>query len=504
MFQQIIDLLSNRQTSLISNVVFKNNFMIVCVCICSLNLVSSCKQTRQAVSSTTKFQNPNIIYILADDLGYGDLSSYGQEKYNTPHIDQLAKDGMLFTQHYAGSTVCAPSRSALLTGQHTGFTPVRGNIELEDGQLPLPDSTFTLAEFFKEHKYKTGLFGKWGLGGITSEGSPLKQGFDEFFGFINQRLAHHYYPDYLWDNEDKVILENNQGLNKGQYAPDLIHQKALAFIDKNKEERFFLYYPSIIPHAELFAPEEYMNLFVGQYPEQKPFKGLDEGEKYKQGGYGSQAHPRAAYAAMVTLLDDQVGELVKKVKDLGLEDNTIFVFTSDNGPHKEGGNDPQFFNSNGKYRGHKRDLFEGGIRVPMIIKWPAQVQPNTTTNHASAFWDVLPTFADILNDKKELITNGISFLPTLINQPNIQKQHDYLYWEFHENNSKQAILKDHWKFVITQLNTEPNYFLFNLENDSAEENNLASIYPEKVAELKQLMKKSRTPSIHFKFKNNEP
>jgi arylsulfatase A-like enzyme len=471
---------------------------IILACI----VLMACKPENE-ISTSKLASPPNVIYILADDLGYGDLSSYGQEKYNTPHIDQLAKEGMLFTQHYAGSTVCAPSRSALLTGQHTGFTPVRGNIELEDGQLPIPDSTYTLAELFKEHKYKTGIFGKWGLGGISTEGSPLKQGFDEFYGFINQRLAHHYYPDYLWDNEEKVILEKNQGLNKGQYAPGLIHQKALAFIDKNKEEPFFLYYPSIIPHAELFAPEEYMNQFVGKYPEPKPFKGLDEGEKYKQGGYGSQAHPRAAYAAMMTLLDDQVGELVQKVKDLGLEDNTIFVFTSDNGPHKEGGNDPQFFNSNGKYRGHKRDLFEGGIRVPMIVKWPGQIQPNSTTNHASAFWDVLPTVAEILDDNKELTTNGISFLPTLVNQPNNQQQHEYLYWEFHEKNAKQAIRQDNWKLVITKLNQEPQYFLFNLENDSAEENNLASTYPEKVAELEQLMKTSRTPSKDFNFKKNE-
>ena len=448
-------------------------------------------------------KQPNVIYILADDLGYGDLSSYGQEKFTTPHIDQLAKEGLLFTKHYAGSTVCAPSRSSLLTGQHTGFTPVRGNIELEDGQLPLPDSTFTLAELFKAHKYKTGIFGKWGLGGISTEGNPLKQGFDEFFGYINQRLAHHYYPDYLWDNEEKQILEKNQGLSKGQYAPDLIHQKALAFIDKNKDAPFFLFYPSIIPHAELFAPEEYMNQFIRKYPETKSFKGTDEGEKYKKGNYGSQEHPRAAFAAMMTLLDDQVGELVQKVKDLGLEDNTIFVFTSDNGQHKEGGQDAKFFNSNGELRGHKRDLFEGGVRVPMIVKWSNHVQPDTTTDHASAFWDVLPTFADILNDDKELTTNGISFLPTLLNQPDKQKKHDYFYWEFHENNSKQAIIKNNWKFVITKLNTEPRYFLFNLENDESEEHNLVSTYPEKVAELEQLMKESRTPSKHFNFKKNE-
>ena len=444
-------------------------------------------------------QLPNIVFIVADDLGYGDLSSYGQEKFNTPHIDNLAKEGILFTQHYAGSTVCAPSRSSLLTGQHTGFTPVRGNIELEDGQLPLPDSTFTLAELFKSHNYKTGIFGKWGLGGIESEGSPLNQGFDEFFGYINQRLAHHYYPDYLWDNNQKVTLTENQGLEKGTYAPSLIHQKALEFLEQNKEKPFFLFYPSIIPHAELFAPKEYMDQFIGKYPETKSFKGVDEGEKYKKGGYGSQEHPRAAYAAMVTLLDDQVGELVKKVKDLGLEDNTIFVFTSDNGPHLEGGNDPEFFNSNGKLRGHKRDLFEAGIRVPMIVKWPKQIQPNTKTEHISAFWDVLPTMADLLNIELQTSTNGISFLPTLKSNPKEQIQHEYLYWEFHEKNAKQAIRKNEWKLVVTQLQQNPKYHLFNLKEDPSETVNLAETNPEKTAELKKLMVSARTTSPDFKF-----
>ena len=483
------------------NILFKKNLYRVLFILFIGSFIWSCKRAQPSENNQNK--NPNVIYIIADDLGYADLSSYGQEKYKTPHIDQLAKEGLLFTQHYAGSTVCAPSRSSLLTGQHTGYTPIRGNFEIKSGQMPLPDSSYTLAELFKDNNYKTGIFGKWGLGGIETEGNPLKQGFDEFFGYINQRLAHHYYPDYLWDNEAKVSLEKNQGLNKGQYAPDLIHQKALAFIDKNKEEPFFLFYPSIIPHAELFAPEEYMNQFIGKYPEPKPFKGTDEGEKYKKGNYGSQKHPRAAYAAMVTLLDDQVGELVQKVKNLGIEENTIFIFTSDNGPHLEGGNDAAFFNSNGQFRGHKRDLFEGGIRVPMIVKWPKQIPPNSRTNHASAFWDVLPTFADILNDEKELTTNGISFLSTLINQPNKQKQHDYFYWEFHENNSKQAILKDNWKLVITQLDKEPKYFLFNLENDIAEKINLASKYPEKVTELKELMNQSRIPSQQFKFNKNE-
>lgn len=472
-------------------------FTAIAIILISITL-SACKSKHDKNASTPS-SFPNIVFIMADDLGYGDLSSYGQEKYTTPNIDQLAKEGLLFTQFYAGSTVCAPSRSSLMTGQHTGFTSIRGNIELEDGQLPLPDDSFTMAELLKKQNYTTGIFGKWGLGGITSEGSPLKQGFDEFFGFINQRLAHHYYPDYLWDNEEKVILENNQGLQKGTYAPQLIHEKALQFIEKNKNSPFFLFYPSIIPHAELFAPHEYMDQFIGKYPEVRPFKGVDEGKKYKKGSYGSQAHPRAAYAAMVKLLDDQVGELVKKVKELGLEENTIFVFTSDNGPHKEGGNAPNFFNSNGEFRGFKRDLWEGGIRVPMIVKWPKKIQPDTKSNHAAAFWDLLPTLAEMFNAELQTSINGISLLPTLYAKPDEQVQHDYMYWEFHEKNAKQALRQGDWKLIITHVNKEPVYHLFNIKEDPSESDNLISSHPEKLESLVALLENARVPSKEFKF-----
>lgn len=461
-------------------------------------VLHSC-DTKPKEKKEEKISSPNLVYILADDLGYGDLSSYGQEKFSTPNIDQLAKDGILFTQHYAGSSVCAPSRSSLMTGLHTGFTPIRGNKPTKQGQLPLPDASYTLAELFKDNQYTTGAFGKWGLGGVGTEGDPLQQGFDEFYGYNDQRLAHHYYPDYLWDNNQKITLPENQGLEKGTYAPELIHQKALEFLERNKEKPFFLFYPTIIPHAELFAPQEYMEQFVGKYPETKSFKGVDDGEKYKKGSYGSQEYPRAAYAAMVKLLDDQVGELVKKVKELGLEDNTIFVFTSDNGPHREGGNDYKFFNSNGKFRGHKRDLFEAGIRVPMIVKWTNQIQPNTKTEHISAFWDVLPTVADMLNTKLESPTNGVSFLPTLKGNSEEQLQHDYLYWEFHEKNAKQAIRKKEWKLVITKLQQNPKYHLFNLEEDPGETKNLAETNPEQLEILKALLEESRTPSEDFKF-----
>jgi arylsulfatase A-like enzyme len=459
----------------------------VCLIIIS---TSSCVENKKEVLDTNK---PNIVYILADDLGYGDLSCYGQTKYATPHIDALAKEGILFTQHYAGATVCAPSRSALMTGQHTGHTPIRGNKKLE-----LPKESITIAEILKENGYKTGAFGKWGLGTAHQEGSPLKQGFDTFYGYLDQALAHHYYPYHLWENDEKIILEKNQGLQKGQYAPHLIHKKALTFIENHKNEPFFLYYPSIIPHAELFAPEDYLNKFRGKFNPEKPFKGLDEGEKYKKGRYGSQEYPRAAFAAMVTLLDDQVGEIIQKVKDLGLEENTIFIFTSDNGPHKEGGADPNYFNSNGIYKGFKRDLFEGGIRVPMIVKWKGKIKEETKTNHSSAFWDVLPTITDLLNVDLKTETDGVSFLPTLL-QNEQQEKHDYLYWEFHELGGRQAILKDHWKLIKYNVKKTSKFFLFDIENDPSESNNLANKMPKKLEELKVLMASARTESEEFKF-----
>jgi len=452
---------------------------------------TSCSEKKKGDSTVTK--KPNIIYILADDLGYGDLSCYGQTRFSTPNIDKLAKEGMLFTQHYAGSTVCAPSRSALMTGQHTGNTPIRGNKKIE-----LPKESFTVAELLKENGYATGGFGKWGLGSSGFEGDPLNQGFDTFFGFHDQMLAHHYYPDYLWDNDKVFNLVENKGLKKGQYAPSLIHQRALSFIDNHKNEPFFLYYPSIIPHAELFAPEEYMNRFIGKFNPEKSFKGVDDGELYKTGRYGSQKYGHAAFVAMITLFDDQVGEILQKVKDLGLEENTIIIFTSDNGPHKEAGADPDYFDSNGVLRGYKRDLYEGGIRVPMIAKWKGKIKEGTITNHISAFWDIMPTIAEILNTKLKSETDGISFLPSL-QESGKQQNHDYLYWEFHELKGRQAIRKDNWKLVKYKVKGTSEYFLFDLNSDPTETNNLSEVKPEKLKELIAILENSRTESENFKF-----
>ena len=291
---------------------------------------------------------PNIVLILADDLGYGDLSCYGQQKFSTPNIDRLAKDGMLFTQHYCGCTVSAPSRSSLMTGLHTGHTPIRGNKEWKpEGQWPLPADSYTIAEMLKARGYITGAFGKWGLGFVGTEGDPNRQGFDEFYGFNCQSLAHNYYPDHLWHNQEKILIPENTGQNKGYYSADLIHKAALRFIDSNTEKPFFLFYATTIPHAELVAKEEYMKMFRGKFNPEKSFKGVDNGPTYRLGPYASQPESHASYAAMIRELDDYVGEILNKLKERKLEKNTIVILASDNGPHLEGGGDPDYFDSTG-------------------------------------------------------------------------------------------------------------------------------------------------------------
>lgn len=447
-------------------------------------------------------KQPNIIYILADDLGYGDLSSYGQEKFSTPNIDKLASQGMLFKQHYSGSTVCAPSRSALLTGMHTGHTVVRGNKEIEpEGQYPIPDETYTLAEAMKKAGYKTGAFGKWGLGFPGSEGDPTSQGFDTFYGFNCQRLGHHYYPNHLWSNRDSIVLKGNKGLSKEEYAPSLIHEKTLQFIEKNKSDPFFLYVASIIPHAELAAPEELIKKYRNKFLPEKRFKGVDDGPKYKKGSYASQNESHAAFVAMIDLLDQQVGEIMDKVKELGIEDNTIIIFTSDNGPHKEGGADPKYFNSNGPFKGTKRDLYEGGIRVPMIAKWSGKIKPGSTTDHISAFWDVFPTFTEITGVETPNNIDGISFLPALLGNKKQQQEHDYLYWEFHEKGGRQAIRMGNWKAVKYNVLKTPNkpMKLYNLSNDLGENMDVANKFPEIVKQIESLFLEARTSSNVFTF-----
>ena len=448
-------------------------------------------------------QRPNVVFILADDLGYGDIGCLGQQKIPTPNIDRLASEGKLFTQHYAGSSVSAPSRSCIVTGQHTGHTPIRGNKEYPvEGQHPIPGGIYNIFRLFKDCGYSTGVFGKWGLGAPGTEGAPENQGVDEFYGYNCQRLAHNYYPYHLWHNADKVVLEANSGHQEGAYAPYLIHSMALDFIRENSEKPFFLWYTTTIPHAELRLPEEEISRFAGraELEKEKSYKGCDDGPDYKQGGYGSQERTHAAFAAMVSLLDRQVGEIWSVLDSLGIADNTVIVFSSDNGPHIEGGADPYFFDSNGPYRGLKRDLYEGGIRVPLIVRWPGKVEAGTTSDHISAFWDFLPTMADILGAEVPAgaAVDGISYLPELTGE-GIQQEHDYLYWEFHEAGGRQAIRQGDWKAVRYNLDRKAPMQLYNLAEDPGEEHDLAAENPDLTEHFDSLMRVSRTDSDLFNF-----
>ena len=466
------------------------------VAVCASLALVSCGQ------SDKEKPKPNIVFILADDLGYGDLSCYGQKNFTTPNIDRLAGKGMLFKQHYTGCTVSAPSRSSLMTGQHTGNTPVRGNKNWKpEGNWPLKAESFTIAEMLKEAGYTTGAFGKWGLGYIDTEGDPNSQGFDEFFGFNCQSLAHNYYPGHLWHNHEKIFLHENDSGKTGAYSPDLIHKAALEFMDRNSEKPFFLFYPTIIPHAELFAKEEYMNLFRGKFIPEKSYTGVDSGPTFRKGPYGSQPESHAAFAALIKQLDDYVGELLDKLEELGIANNTLVIFASDNGPHLEGGADPDFFDSNGKLKGYKRDMYEGGIRTPMIAAWPGRIESGTTTGHISAFWDIMPTFAEIAGAEIPDGIDGISFLPTLIGKNLLQKQHRYLYWEFHEQGGKMAVRMGNWKAVKRDVDKVPQgaIELYDLMTDIGETTDVAEANPDIVKKMGEIMNEAHTPSEVFPF-----
>lgn len=447
---------------------------------------------------------PNIIIILADDLGYGDVGFNGQQLIKTPHIDQLAKEGTRFTQFYAGNTVCAPSRSALMTGKHTGHTYIRGNKAAQpEGQHPIPDSVLTIAEVLKSVGYKTAALGKWGLGPVGSEGDPIKQGFDYFYGYNCQALAHRYYPNHLWENNTKIILEENQNLQATvTYAPELIQQKTIDYLNQQKPgEPFFLFLPYILPHAELLVPDDsLLTYYKGKFPE-TPHKGNDYGPNATPGGYASQEYPRATFAAMVARLDLYVGQVMATLKKQGLDDNTLVLFTSDNGPHVEGGADPAFFKSGGIFRGNKRDLYEGGIREPFAARWPGVIKAGSVNNHIGAFWDFLPTFAELAGATTPKGLDGISFVRTLKSQKN-QPQHDYLYWEFHEQGGKQAVRQGKWKAILLDAIKNPDgpVELYDLQSDPGEQNNLAGKHPQKASELLQLIHQSHTPSAVFPFR----
>ena len=355
-----------------------------------------------AFLSATPNEHVNIVYIIADDLGYGDLSTYGQKHFTTPRIDSLAKGGIKFMQHYAGSTVCAPSRCSLMTGKHTGHAYIRGNRRAPDGfaDYPIASDVVTIAEILKKHGYTNGAFGKWGLGNHINDGSPIKHGFDEFFGYYSQADAHNHYPPYLHHNEKKIELDRKK------YAHDLITAEALRFIRENKDRPFFCYLPVTLPHAAMQVPEQYVAPWREKYA-----KFEETIAKYSSAD--PVQNPVAAFPGMMNKLDETVGSILDLLKELGLENNTIVMFTSDNGPHHEGGHRSDLFDSNGPLTGYKRDLTEGGIRVPLLVRWTGKIQPGTVTDHICAFWDFFPTVCDLLGEPIPDGLDGISFLPTL-------------------------------------------------------------------------------------------
>jgi len=430
-------------------------------------------------------RKPNIIYILADDLGYGDLSCNGQKKFETPHIDRLAEEGMKFTQHYSGSTVCAPSRCTLMTGYHTGHAQVRGNREVKpEGQAPMAADTITIPDLLDKAGYVSGAFGKWGLGYPGSASDPM-QYFDRFYGYNCQRKAHSYYPDHLWSDSEKVELGGKT------YAHDLIMDAAKKFIRQNKDRPFFCYLPVIIPHAAMQAPKELHDKYRKIFPQFED----------KTGKYGGAIvqNPVAAFPAMVEHLDNGVGEILALLKDLGIDEDTLVMFTSDNGPHLEGGHDPRFWDSNGPFRGFKRDLYEGGIRAPFLARWPGRIAGGSESDHISAFWDMLPTFCDIAGVQPPEGIDGISMLPAMLGKE--QPEHDYLYWEFPAKGGRQAIRKGDFKAVKLGVHKNPDapIELYNLAKDRGENNNVAKKYPEIVAEMRRLFKSARTESKDFKL-----
>ena len=452
-------------------------------------------------------KTPNIIYILADDLGIGDLGCYGQQKILTPNIDKLASQGMMFTDHYAGCTVSAPSRSVLMTGLHTGHTYVRGNRELKtEGQFPMSGNAYTVAEMLKDAGYVTGAFGKWGLGSPGSEGDPNNQGFEEFFGYNCQRHAHRYYPTHIWHNQEKYILEGNDNKNKVSYAPDVIHKRSLEFIKENKDNKFFAYIPIVQPHAELVAPnDEIFAKYDGKF-EEKPYVATKPGADYGSDNfdfmqYCSQEKPHATFASMVSRVDKYVGEIMDLLKELELEDNTIVIFSSDNGAHLEGGADPEFFNSNGPFTGHKRDLTEGGIRVPMIAYWKNKIAPGQTSEHISAFWDMMPTFAEIAQVQPP-VNDGISILPTLVGNKEEQKEHESMYWEYSAGKGGMAVRIGNWKAIKMGINKNPNapIKLYDLSNDIAETINVADQHPNIVKKAQQIMEAEHVLNSDYLFK----
>ena len=425
---------------------------------------------------------PNLVFIMADDLGYGDLGCYGQARIKTPHIDRLAAEGMKFTQFYAGSTVCAPSRCVLMTGYHTGHCFIRGN-----GKDNLRPDDITVAEVLRPAGYKSGLIGKWGLGHEGSLGVPTKQGFDFFFGYLDQHHAHNYYPAFLLRNETRVPLRNvvpgdgkwGRGVasKKVDYSQDLIADETDSFVRAHADEPFFLYLALTLPHANNQARQEGMEI-----PSYGEYEKTDWPE------------PQKGHAAMITRMDSDVGKLVALLEELGIGDNTLVIFTSDNGPHREGGNDPDFQDSNGPLNGIKRSLHEGGIRVPLIARCPNLIEPGTVSDHVGYFCDIMPTFAELAGSSAQCPDNidGLSFAPTLTGDHDKQKKHDFLYWAFYERGGARAVRFDDWKAIQQPIHTPVR--LYNLAKDLGEETDVAAEHIDITQAASQLMDAQYTPS----------
>ncbi|MHC2990657.1 chloramphenicol resistance protein [Pontibacter sp. HJ8] len=456
-------------------------------------LISSCRTAVGENEKDAVSAKPNIVFILADDMGYGDIAPYGQTSIRTPHLTKMAEQGRRYTQFYAGSTVCAPSRAALMTGQHTGHTYIRGN-----GEVPLRPTDTSLAKLLQQNGYRTGMVGKWGLGLEGTTGVPEKQGWDFFTGHLHHLEGHKQQADSLWR------LANGKSTKvpvpAGSFVNDIFTEDALAFIEEQKSNPFFLYVSYTLPHAELKVQDKYL----------QPYLTDDGGSIFapevaqKPGQwYGPQPYPKAAYAAMVTALDDYVGQIMQKLKEQGLAENTLVIFTSDNGTHVEGGRTladaMEAHQSSGPLRGVKRDLYEGGIRVPFIAYWDGKIKPGTTSHHIGAFWDILPTFTQLTGSKAPEAIDGVSFAADMLGKKE-QKRHEALYWEFGEGGFKQAIRKGNWKAIRFYKNGQPlRTELYNLSTDIGEQNNLATANPEKVKELEQVMDKMRTPAENPQF-----
>jgi arylsulfatase len=463
----------------------------------AVGLVASNLEAAEPSQATSRVGKSNLIFILADDLGYAELGCYGQKKIRTPCLDRMAAQVMRFTQNYAGAPVCAPSRCCLMTSKHGGHAWVRDNREVQpEGQTPLPASEVTLAQLFQKQGYATAAIGKWGLGFPGSTGDPLRKGFDLFFGYNCQRHAHRHYPTYLWRNDQRIALPGNDGKTGKQYSHDLFEAEALTFIRDHRRQPFFLFVPFTIPHVAIQVPADSLAEYQGKWDD-PPY----DGKK----GYLPHPAPRAGYAAMVTRLDRSVGRILDLLKELGLEDDTLVLFSSDNGPVHDGvgSSDSAFFESAGPLRGLKGSVYEGGIRVPLIARWRGKVQAGTTTDLPCYFPDVMPTLMEIIGATAVLPKgiDGIGIAPTLLDQSGKQVRHDYLVWEFAGYGGQQAVRLGDWKGVGRNLQKgDAPVELYNLKDDVGEQHNVAARHPEVVRRIEKIMATDRVPSKLFPMK----